>query len=142
MSYASIIDLKKRISDAKLIQLTDFADAGQIDEGKVAAALKYGASTIYSYAGRPPASLVTTDQIKDLELTIAIHKLYEGRQIENQVVRQAYEDAIAFLKLVANGTVTLDGQGTLQIAEGGVVIKDHDEDPDAFDDNRLEDYMG
>lgn len=143
MSYGAITDLQTRISDTKLKQLTDFADTGQSDQAKIQEALDYGAATIDSYSsGRYTLPLKVSKQIKDLEITIAIYKLYEGRQMVTEQVRQSYEDAILFLKDVSAGKASLDQPAFVQSAEGEVITKDHDDDPDAFDDLRLADYMG
>ena len=142
--YLSIIDLRERLSETKLIQLTDFAGTGEIDSGRIDAAIAAASGIVDSYcAARYSLPLAISEQIKDTALSICIYKLHSLRQLSPDKVRLDYEDAIAFLKDVAAGKATLDQSGTVQaVPSVGVKVRDHDADPEAFDDVRLEDYIG
>jgi phage gp36-like protein len=144
MSYTTINDLRKRLSEQKLIQLTDYKQSGSTDTDVVTAALGSASGIIDSYAaGRYTLPLTASAQVKDIELTIAIYKLHEGRQLVPDQVRQSYEDAIAFLKDVSSGKASLDQAATLQVSGmGEVVTRDHDTSPYGFDDTRLADFIG
>lgn len=143
MSYTTITDLRKRISEERLIQLTDFSKAGVVDSNLVTERLASASGLIDSYCrGRYTLPLTASDQVKDLELVIAIYKLYEGRQQMPDQIRTSYEDAIAFLKDVSAGRASLDQATAAQSSVLDVKTKDHSTDPDAFDDTRLADFIG
>lgn len=139
MSYVTGIDLRKRVSETKLTQLTDYRADGATDEAIIVAALSYASATIDSYAGgRYTLPLTVSEQVKDLCITLTIYKLHDGRQTMPDQVRRSYEDAIAFLKDVAKGQASLDQSALAQTAAGEPVTRDHDTDPYTFDTARLE----
>lgn len=144
MSYTTITDLRKRISEAKLVQLTDFGNNQVTDTAVVTAALNSASAIIDSYcAARYSLPLAVSDQVKDLELVIGIYKLHEGRQLVPDQVRQSFEDAVAFLKDVSAGKASLDQATVPQTSGSGeVVTRDHDTSPYAFDSVRLDDWIG
>ena len=141
MPYAVKADLQKRMTDKTLVQLTDFPNAGSMDDARITEALDAASAKLDSYAGgRYTLPLVASDQVKDLTLVIAIYKLHALRPPAPDQVRLDYEDAIKFLKDVAAGKATLDQPTLTQTSELDVKKKDHDDDPDIFDEDRLKDF--
>jgi phage gp36-like protein len=140
MAYTTIADLRKRLSEAKLIQLTDYKNLGSVDPDVVTAAINSASGIIDSYAAaRYALPLTASDQVKDIEVTLTIFKLYEGRQLVTDQVRQSYEDAIAFLKDVSAGRASLDQAAAPQPTSGGAVVtRNHTTSPYKFDDTNLE----
>ena len=97
---------------------------------------------IDSYAGgRYTLPLAGSGQVKDLCLRIAIYRLYANRQkqIPETVVKDR-DDAIALLKDVAAGKASLDQPEATQATETDVVMRDHETDPETFDENKLDSF--
>ena len=144
MAYITITDIRKRLSESKLTQLTDYKNLGSTDTDVVTAAISSASGIIDSYcSGRYSLPLSASDQLKDLAITAAIYKLHEGRQLAPDQVRQSYEDAIAFLKDVSAGKASLDQATVSQTSGSGpIVARDHTTSPYAFDQTRLDDWIG
>ena len=144
MAYAVKADLAERLTDELLIQLTDFENAGVVVDSRITAALDDASAKINSYAGgRYTVPLAASDQVKNLCLDLAVWRLYTTRlrPLPESLIDQ-YKEAMKFLLAVSNGMATLDGQGAgeQQTAEASATTRDHDEDPEVFDDNKLESY--
>ena len=139
MAYASKQDLQKRLSNAKLVQLTDFANAGSMDEARITEALNAATSLIDSYASdRYVLPLAVSDQVKDLAVGIAVYKLHAGRQMITESVKEDYNRGLALLKDVAAGRASLNQPAALQATELDVKTKDHDTERDVFDEKKLD----
>lgn len=141
-SYASDTDLGNRLTQQKLIDLSDLQNTGSIDTDVTTAALSFSSALIDSYcAGRYQLPLQPSDQLVDFCVTIAVYKLYEGRQrkIPEPVV-DAYKVALAFLKDVSAGKATLDQATVEQTSELNTVTRDHRRDPEVFDEHKLKAY--
>ena len=144
MAYATKADLQKRITDARLVQLTDFDGSGEMDDTRITEALDLATSAIDSYtSGRYTLPLVGSNQVKDLCVTLAVHKLYEGRQLAPpEMVAKQQEDAMRLLRDVSGGKAALDQPAKTQATEMDVKTVDHT-DPDkqdVFDPKKLEAY--
>jgi len=111
MPYSTLSDLKKKIDEAVLIQLTDTAGAGVIDEDKVSRAISGADALIDSHVGKVYAvPLAPAPQIvSDMSADIAIAKLHEFRSLGSAVWQVAHERAVTLLEKIAQGAVTLDG---------------------------------
>ncbi len=141
MAYATKADLQKRITDAKLVQLTDFDNTGEMDDTRITEALNLASATIDSYArARYNLPLVISDQVKDVCVAIAEFKLYEGRQLATEPVKDSFERAMGFLKDVAAGRASLEQSGKTQTSGMDVKTKDHSTSPDVFDANKLDGF--
>ncbi len=109
-----------RFRESELIQLTDHDDAGVINDTVLNQAIGDADGEINGWlAGRydlPLASVPPGLVIKACD--IARHHLYD--EVVPDVVQKRYDNAIAWLKLVAKGDVSLglDGAGA-EIATGG-----------------------
>ncbi len=114
MAYSSIDDLKKKIDEIKLIQLTDIGGSGRVDSAKVEAAIAEADALIDSYVSRvyqTPLGPVP-NVVVDISATIAIGNLHRFRSVESEVWTKACESATLLLKKVASGAVTLEGAVT------------------------------
>lgn len=142
MAYAAKADLQQRLAPEKLTQLTDFSGTGEADDARIDEALGAASAVIDSYAGgRYALPLAASDQVRDLALALAIHKLYEFRQREvPETVKAGKEAAMALLKDVAAGKATLDQPAKKQTVSSEAVKKDHTTEPDVFDDDRLDKF--
>lgn len=111
MAYATATDLRQRITEAELIRLTDELDTGNADAAKIASALEAADIEIDSYlAGRYPLPLAEPQPLlQGLAVDLAIWNLYGSVEQAGvpEVRKQRYDQAIAALKRLANGTQTL-----------------------------------
>jgi len=144
MTYAVKADLADRLTDSQLIQLTDFEDAGVVVDSRITAAIAAATGKIDSYAnGRYGTPLAVSNQVKNLCLDLTVWELYMNRHRtlpETEQIR--YDEAMKLLKDVSRGAASLDGQGAgeQQTSTMDVQVRDHDADPEVFDDNKLEGF--
>ena len=116
MSYHVLDDILKRVSEERLVQLTNDADGDTIDEDVYAEARADADAEIDGYIGAryglPLAS--TPALIKRLSITLTTYHLYRRRITDDDdfpgQVRKDYEDAIRALCRLSDGTVTLGTQ--------------------------------
>lgn len=137
MTYATKQNLIDRFGQVEIAQLTDRSAGTTIDDTVVSRALEDADAMINGYLqGRytlplasVPAMLVT------VACNIARYQLFEDRVTE--IVRQRYEDAIAWLKDVAAGRVALglDAAGDETQQETGTV--DYEANDRVFDQDSL-----
>lgn len=120
MAYATQSDLSpRRISAAELLQLTDDTSSGTVNTQVVSDILDEASGLIDSYCRqRYTIPLQSSLQVKGLCLTIAEYLLYLRRRRVKDDVRQAYEDAVAFLKDVSGGKAALDQPSTAPAQSG------------------------
>jgi phage gp36-like protein len=125
--YCGINDIRERIPEEILVQLTDDANAGSIDDTKVSAAIERADREIDTWcAGRyqVPFSPVLPI-IAELSADMAAFHLYARRQEIIPEARAArYKDNVALLKEIAKGTVKLpgaDGAETAVETDGGML---------------------
>lgn len=109
MAYSTLDDLKKKIDEMTLVRLTDTTGSGQIDEDKVARAIRDADALIDSYAGKVYAVPFSPapEIIADISATLAVANLHTYRSLESPVWNEARERALALLEKVARGEVTL-----------------------------------
>ncbi len=110
MSYILQADLLGQISNAQLIQLTDDAQSGTVDAAKVTQAIAEAEAEVNGYVATKhsvPLAAPIPDLVKQLSVDIAIYRLYHRRQRVPDDVRKSYEDAVAKLKDIAKGVLTL-----------------------------------
>jgi phage gp36-like protein len=126
MAYAVLNDLVQMVPEEELAQLT--AEAGELPDPAVAAeAIARADAEIDSYLAvryRVPVS-PAPDRLKALSVDLALYHLYSRRGVAPEVRRRAYEDAVAFLKLVAAGQAVIEGA-----------------DGEATSDQQVEDFTG
>ncbi len=141
MAYATKADLQQRLTDTKLVQLTDFGNTGSMDEARITEALNVASALVDSYvAGRYTLPLTVSDQVRDLTVELAVYKLHAARQAVPEQVRADHDRILSFLKDVGAGRASLDQSAKLQASELDAKTKDHDAKPDVFDTDKLDAY--
>lgn len=141
MAYLTQTELEEFIPQKDLIQLTDDAGAGSVDAGKVTDAIKKASSTIDAYAGaRHSLPLKATEKVKQLAIDLTVYELEKRRRKIRDATRQAYEDAIAFLRDLANGKVTLDTEPATNPQVTEAEVKKSDPDDQTFSAKNLVDF--
>jgi len=112
MAYAVLEDLVQMVPTAELAQLT--AETGDIpDPAVVAEAIARADAEIDSYLAvryQVPVAPVP-ERLKALSVEVALYHLYARRGVAPEVRRRGYDDAVAFLKLVAAGQAVIEGAG-------------------------------
>lgn len=119
MGYATESDITKQLPEGDLVQLTDDAGAGVVDQAVLAAALEDADTEIDGYLGsRYPLPLANPPAILNKQaVDIVIYNLYGRRGGPPEHIAARYKNAIAFLSKVAEGKISLgagdpDGTGT------------------------------
>lgn len=109
MAYCSQDDILEQMDEDILIQLTDDADAGSVDDDKVTRAIADADADIDSYVGvrkDVPLDPVPT-VIRKRSVDMAIYNLYARRQGAPDDRKERYDAAVRWLALVAKGEVSL-----------------------------------
>lgn len=117
MDYCTIEDIETQTSTPTLIQLT--CDDGQeiVDRVVAQEAILYSTSLINGYLrGRYSLPLnIHFPLLRILAIDISIYRLY-ARRMRNEmpeVIETAYKNAIATLKDIQKGTITLESENDL-----------------------------
>lgn len=107
MPYATLADLKARFGELELIQLTDIAALGVIDEAVVAQALADTEAMVDGYlGGRYTLPLASVPAILvSVVCDLARARLYKDAAPE--IVIQRHQDALRYLDRLALGRITL-----------------------------------
>jgi phage gp36-like protein len=125
MAYAAQSDLMPlRITQTELTQLTCDDSTATINAVVVMAALEEASGTVDSYCrARYVTPLQPCDMVTARTIDIAVYILFSRRRgglQPTELVRQRYEDAIAFLKDVASCKASLDQPATQQVAQSSI----------------------
>lgn len=134
--YATLADMLARFDEAELVQLTDEANTGAIDQARVAVALADAATRIdgyvaVKYRAGAPVPLLTT-----IACALARHALY--RKAPPEVVVDAQKEALATLRDIAKGVIKLDaGEEALPARDGAILVERPDR---VFGRERLSGY--
>lgn len=107
--YATGADLEKQLSPKELIQLTDddeddVADAGVIEENLANAQAEIDGYLATRYTVPLPE---VPKLINRLCVDLTLWRLYARRDLITDARRTQHDDAVALLKRLADGTVTL-----------------------------------
>lgn len=125
MAYCDQADLAERFGNEELAQLTDPAAVTPVP-GQITDACDEATSLINSYAlTRYSVPISPVPKIvRKWACDIARKFLWKDRANKDSVVHLAYEDAIASLKDVARGLITIpeDDGGTPDTSEGSIAI--------------------
>jgi phage gp36-like protein len=132
MSYCTVADLIARFSETEIAQLTDLDDRETVVEATVQSAITDASGEIDSYLGGRYATPMTgtvPQQVKNACMDIARYRLYDDHPTDN--VRQRYTDALAWLKLVMMGHISLSIAAPASDAlTGGLAYSDPADDTD------------
>ncbi len=135
MPYATQQDMIDRFAQTELVELTDRGNTGNIDSTVLNRALTDADALIDGYLqSRYTLPLAVAPKVLTLYAgDIARYLLYDNHATEQ--VKKRYDDAIAFLKQVAKGAITLGLSATgdqpaeadgAQMESGGSVFKRED----------------
>ena len=118
--YCALADILDRVDAGVLVQLTDDDNLGEVDENKVEAAIEGADATIDAYCG--VRNTVPFDPVpaivKTLSVDLSVFNLYSRRGGVPENVRKIRDDAIAFLRDVSRGAVSLGPAGPDQTPSG------------------------
>lgn len=118
MTYATRDDMIQAFGEDELIELTDRAETGEMDNTVIAAALAAAAAEIDGYVGRVadlPLATVPAN-LRQVALAIARYRL-DTTQSEGRV-RLDYEDALSTLTQISKGIIALDLPSAEASAQG------------------------
>ncbi|ACL05239.1 protein of unknown function DUF1320 [Desulfatibacillum aliphaticivorans] len=122
MAYSTISDILVQLDEQTLIQLTDDAGLGAVNQSVVSAAIEDADSEIDSYCGsRYDVPLSTaTGMIGKISVDIALHNLWSRRsQGPPDSVEKRYANAVRFLRDVSAGKVTLGANAPTEPESSG-----------------------
>lgn len=109
MAYATLADIRERLPEESLVNLTDDSDSGQVDEAVVARAIADADAEIEGYLARRhklPVSPVP-NLVRKVSVELAIYHLHSRRGGAPEEWRTRYEDARRLLENIARGLVSL-----------------------------------
>lgn len=117
MDYCTIEDIETQTSTPTLIQLTSDDGENSVDRVVAQEAILYSTSLINGYLrGRYSLPLdIQFPLLRILAIDISIYRLY-ARRMRNEmpeVIETAYKNAIATLKDIQKGTITLESENDL-----------------------------
>ena len=120
MPYCTQQDLVDRFGEDELIQLTDRNDVGTIDSTMVDAAISRAGNRIdLACRNRYALPLDPVDEvIVGIACDLARFRLYEDHPTE--AVKQAKDDALADLRLIARGELTLSAAAAASGTSSGM----------------------
>ena len=120
--YARLADLLARFREDELIQLTDDAGDGVVDQARIDQALTSADGIIDSHlaaAYQLPLARIP-DVLEDIACDIARFRLY--RDAPTEPVDKNYARAIEALKNIAKGLIKLDAGAPEQTPRDGAVL--------------------
>lgn len=144
MAYSTLTDLKLQLPETIVIELTDDANAGTVDEDVVTRAIEDADDEIDAYCRKSYTVPFTTvpNIIRKLSVDITIYNLYARRRSVPEAVETRYGDAIELLTRIKTGEV--------ELADTGIGPESHaiDIEPQFtrgkfdYDDELVENVMG
>ena len=128
MPYATKQNLIDRFGQQELVELTDSAELGVIDDGAVAVALADTDAEINSFlAGRYTLPLTqTSPELERLACDIARYRLWDDAASET--VKNRYDDAIKKLRDVSKGVASLgidQASQPVKVSNGASISSDN-----------------
>lgn len=109
MSYAEIAEIKAVYAETDLIQVTDDAGAGEIDDTILAAVRDQADNEINGYVstryGLPLAE--TPPLLKNLSVRLTWQLLLRRRRQEDENARKEYDEICRVLRSIAEGRIAL-----------------------------------
>ncbi len=128
--YATVQDMRDRIVEADLIELSDDERTGAVVEARIVTALDQADAEIDGYVGRQykraDAAAPVPPLLTDIACDIAHYRLYRFSN-PTERVDTLYKQALAKLRDIAKGLISLD-QGEERLAErdGQVLVESAD----------------
>lgn len=123
--YASLVDMLARFPEAELVQLTDEAGAGMIDEPEVAQAVASAGALIDAYLAKAyqlPLA-VAHPVLVDLACALARFNLWQKRGSPTETVEKGQAAALKTLREIAQGLIKIDaGAEQLPPRDGAVLM--------------------
>jgi len=110
MAYSTKSDILEQLDEEILIQLTDDAETGSVDDDKVTRAIADADATVDAYCqGRYTIPLSPVPgKIRQISVDIAIYNLFSRRDDTAPETRNdRYKAAIRFLEKVSEGKIEL-----------------------------------
>lgn len=122
--YATIADMRARISERHLIQLTDTENEGVVDEVRLQRAIDQGANAVQGYVAKyyAPSDLPVPALLIDLNCDLAHYRLYETSNPPEQVERK-HKDAMMTLDKIARGLVKIDNGEEAIPERDGLILR-------------------
>ena len=118
MTYCTQTDLEEQISQNELIELSDDAGAGVVDDSVVTRAIADADGEIDSYcASRYTVPFLPVPvMVRKLSVDIAIYNLHTRRAVLKvpEVRQKRYENAVRFLRDVSRGLISLGADAPAQ----------------------------
>ena len=126
-SLATIADMRARVPEDRLIELTDDARTGAVDEGAVGRAIAQAENEVFSYTGAyyKRADLVdpVPELLTDLACRIAYYRLFRHGNPTEQVTKD-YDRAMSALRDIAKGVIKIDrGEETVPARDGMILVE-------------------
>lgn len=111
MAYCDQTDINDQVDERNLILLTDDDDTGSVDSDKVDAAILKADALIDSYLAVKYAVPMDTVPaiVKKLSVDIAVYELFSRRDSVPESTQKRFDDAVTFLKDVAQGRAGIPG---------------------------------
>jgi phage gp36-like protein len=136
--YCTLDDLLALITETELAQLT--TESGDTPDSEVVSeAIARGEAEIDAYLGKRyslPLAAVPP-RVKGLAVDIAIYHLFTRRNIGEGVRRQRYEDALKFLRDVADGRAEIVGLDGAEPAGGAQEVVEVSSATRVFDREKM-----
>ena len=111
MSYCTLDDLKMKVDERALIELTDTTGSGQVDATAVERAVRDASAMVDSFAGKHykvPFNPVP-HAVSDAVAALAARALHRFRGLSSPAWEKAADEAMAFLEKLSEGKAALDG---------------------------------
>jgi phage gp36-like protein len=113
MAYITLQDVLDKLGEDILVQLTDNADTGEINEVVVNNAIATAEGTFEAYVRtRYTLPVPATQMVKTRCLNLAIYELYRERATFEdgvfKVKKTAYDETISLLRDIQSGKAALD----------------------------------
>jgi len=126
VAYCTVDDLEKKLDRQRLIELTDTVNnpPATVDEAVAARAIAEADALIDSHAAkRHPTPLdPVPEAIRGISATLAVFHLHRYRNLNSELWRKSYEDAVEWLRALAAGRVELSSGPTPPPEKGGTGI--------------------
>ncbi len=144
MAYCTAEDLTERLSNDELIQLTDDAGTGVVNQDIVSRAISAAQDTIDGYLrGRYTVPLVSVPGlIKNIAADLTAYKLFKRRNqlVVNEAKELMYKKAVAQLKDIQAGVILLETAAGAALPPKPLMKTNKRPSDRIFDKSKLEEF--